>query len=56
MVTQVFTQPTAIIPIGKLSKGEYAVKLKVTTILRTEHGDRVIEKNVAHKSITFNIN
>ena len=56
MVTQVFTQPTAIIPIGKLSEGEYAVKLKVTTILRTEYGDRVVEENVAHKSVRFNIN
>lgn len=56
MVTQAFTQPTAIIPICKLSEGEYAVKLKVTTILRTEEGDRVVGENVTHKSVKFSIN
>lgn len=55
MVTQAFTQPTAIIPIGKLSEGEYAVKLKVTTILRTEEGDRVVGENVTHKGVKFSI-
>jgi hypothetical protein len=53
MVTQAFTQPTAIIPIGKLPKGNYEAKLKVTSIVKEEGGDRIIEENKEHASIAF---
>jgi hypothetical protein len=56
MVTQAFTQPTAIIPIGTLSEGEFTVKLNVSTIVKTEEKDTVEEENVEHKSVTFHIN
>ena len=38
MVTQAFTQPTAIIPLGKLEKGSYQVKLLVTKEVVTREG------------------
>lgn len=53
MVTQAFTQPTAIIPIGKLPKGSYEAKLKVTRILEDEAGKRILEEDKEHASIAF---
>lgn len=38
MVTQAFTQPTAIIPLGKMEKGSYQVKLIVTKEVVTREG------------------
>lgn len=56
MVTQAFTQPTAIIPIGKLSPGSYEVKLMVTWILKGERGDKILEENREHGSVAFEVN
>ncbi len=42
-VTEAFTQPTAIIPIGKLAEGDYEARLRVTRVLDTFEGRRVIE-------------
>jgi hypothetical protein len=53
IATQAFTQPTAKIPLGQLSKGDYKVKLKVTRVLKTEEGDKVLEEEVEHASINF---
>lgn len=55
MVTQAFTHPTAIIPIGKLQKGDYKSKLIVTRIIKTEEGDKVLEEKKQHKSISFSV-
>ncbi len=56
MVTQAFTQPTAIIPLGKLSVGDYEAKLMVISIVKEEGGDKIIEENKKHASITFVVN
>ncbi|VVB84632.1 S-layer protein [uncultured archaeon] len=42
-VTEAFTQPTAIIPIGKLAEGDYEARLRVTWVLDTIEGRNVIE-------------
>jgi galactose-1-phosphate uridylyltransferase len=56
IVTQAFTQPTAILPIGMLEKGSYEVKLMVTSILRSEEGDRTLEEGSEHGRIAFTVN
>jgi len=53
MVTQAFTQPTAVIPIGSLEKGSYDAELVVTTIQKDESGDNIIGADVEHASISF---
>ncbi|MFQ6136937.1 MAG: protease complex subunit PrcB family protein [Candidatus Hydrothermarchaeales archaeon] len=53
MVTQAFTQPTAIILIGELPKGNYEAKLKVTSIVKEEGGDKILEENKEHASVAF---
>ncbi len=53
MATQAFTQPTAIIPIGKLSKGSYEARLKVTKIVKSEKEDRIIQEDEEHASTGF---
>ncbi len=55
MVTQAFTQPTAIIPLGKLSVGDYEAKLMVTSIVKEEGGNKIIEENKEHASIAFEV-
>lgn len=53
IVTQAFTQPTAIIQIGNLPKGNYEAKLKVTKVLEAEEGKKVLEEGREHASIAF---
>lgn len=53
MVTQAFTQPTAIIPIGELLEGSYEAKLKVTRVVKGEKGDEIIEESKEHAGIAF---
>lgn len=53
MVAEAFTQPAATIPIGKLQKGKYKARLKVTTILKDEDGERTLEVDNEHASISF---
>lgn len=55
VVTQSFTQPTAIIAIGKLPKKSYEAKLKVTRIVKSEEEDKIIEEDKEHASITFTV-
>ena len=55
MVTQAFTQPTAIIPVGKLEKGNYKASLKVTREIEDKEGKKVIEGEKELKSLEFNI-
>lgn len=42
-VTLAFTQPAAIIPIGKLAAGDYEARLKVTRVIVEDIGRKVIE-------------
>ncbi|MCX9012439.1 MAG: S-layer protein domain-containing protein [Candidatus Methanoperedens sp.] len=42
-VTEAFTQPAAIVPIGKLAAGDYKARLRVTRVLNTFEGKKVIE-------------
>jgi hypothetical protein len=53
IVSQAFTQPVAIIPIGKLQKGRYQAKLRVTTISKDEDRDSIIGEDIEHASISF---
>jgi hypothetical protein len=55
MVTQAFTQPTAIIPIGKLGKGEYRATLLVTLIVKKEEGDVIIYKEKEKDTVEFSV-
>jgi len=55
MVTQAFTQPTAIIATGKLPENSYEARLKVTRILKSEEGDKIMEENKEYASITFTV-
>jgi hypothetical protein len=55
MVTQAFTQPTAIIPIGKLDKGNYSASLKVTREVEDNEGMKVIQTEKELKSIEFSV-
>jgi hypothetical protein len=55
MVTQAFTQPTAIIPIGKLGKGNYNASLKVTREVEDNEGRKVIETEKGLKNIEFSV-
>ncbi len=55
MVTQAFTQPTAIIPIGPLGEGLYDAKLLVTVISKGESGETVLERGAEHASIEFKV-
>ncbi len=42
-VTLAFTQPVAIIPIGKLATGDYEARLRATKMVNTIEGRKVIE-------------
>ncbi len=53
MVTEAFTQPAALIPIGELSKGSYEAKLRVTRILKSAEGDKILEEGNEHANIAF---
>lgn len=53
IVTQAFTQPAAIIPIGELKKGSYEVKLLVTTIQKDGGGDSIIGEDLEHARVSF---
>lgn len=55
VVTQAFTQPTAIIPIGKLGKGNYKASLKVTREIEDKEGRKVIETEKELKNIEFSV-
>ncbi len=54
VVTQVITQPTAIIPIGKLGKGNYRASLKVAREIE-DKGKKAIERELELKSIEFSV-
>jgi len=51
-VTAEITHPVAIIPIGRLAAGDYEVALKVTKVLKTIEGEKVIE--IEKESGVFN--
>ncbi len=55
MVTQAFTQPTAIIPVGKLEKGNYKASLKVTREIEDKEGKKVIEAEKELMNLEFNV-
>ncbi len=55
MVTQAFTQPTAIIPIGKLEKGNYKVVLKAAREIEDKEGKKVIEAEKELKNLEFKV-
>lgn len=55
VVTEAFTQPTAIIPIGKLEKGNYSASLKVTREVEDKEGTKVIETEKELKRIEFSV-
>jgi hypothetical protein len=55
MVTQAFTQPTATIAIGKLPENSYEARLKVTRIVKSEEGAKIIEEDKEYASITFTV-
>lgn len=54
-VTEAFTHPTAIIPVGKLEKGNYKASLKVMREIEDKEGGKVIETEKELKSIEFNV-
>jgi hypothetical protein len=53
MVTHAFTQPTAIIPIGRLERGDYYVVLFVSQIRKTKEGDQIIYEEKERKRVEF---
>lgn len=53
IVSQAFTQPVAIIPIGNLEKGAYEAKLLVTTISKDEGRDSIIGEDIEHARVSF---
>lgn len=55
MVTQAFTQPTAIIPLGTLPKGSYEAVLKVTKVLKTEKEEKILEEGKEHARFSFRV-
>lgn len=55
VVTEAFTQPTAIIPVGKLDKGNYKASLKVTKEIEDKEGKKVIETERELKNLEFNV-
>ncbi|MCZ7392442.1 MAG: protease complex subunit PrcB family protein [Candidatus Methanoperedens sp.] len=55
VVAQVITQPTVIIPIGKLGKGNYKASLKVTKEVEDKEGRKVIETEKELKNIEFSV-
>jgi hypothetical protein len=55
MTIQVFTQPTAIIPVGKLEKGDYKATLKVTLIIENKEGKKIIETEKELMNFEFKI-
>lgn len=54
-VTEAFTQPTAIIPVGKLDKGNYKASLKVTREVEDKEGTKVIETERELKNFEFKV-
>jgi hypothetical protein len=54
-VTEAFTQPTAIIPVGNLEKGNYKASLKVTREIEDKEGRKVIETEKEFKSLEFKV-
>lgn len=55
IVTQAFTQPTAIIPIGKLEKGSYLVRLLVTRKVITHVGEEKLGEEQEHEITAFTV-
>lgn len=55
MATQAFTQPTVIIPIGKLENGDYKATLKVTGIIENKEGKKVIETEKELMNFEFKV-
>jgi hypothetical protein len=55
VVTQAFTQPTAIIPVGKLEKGNYKASLKVTKEIEEKEGKKIIETEKELNSLEFKV-
>ncbi|MCZ7385783.1 MAG: protease complex subunit PrcB family protein [Candidatus Methanoperedens sp.] len=55
MVTEAFSQPTAIIPVGKLETGDYKATLKVTRIIENKEGKKVIETEKELMNFEFKV-
>ncbi len=55
MLTQAFTQPTAIIPIGIIQPGNYEVRLMVTQVIMDSEGENVSGEK-EHGRFGFTIN
>jgi len=55
MVTEAFSQPTAIIPVGKLETGDYKATLKVTRIVENNEGGKLIETDKELMSFGFKV-
>lgn len=55
VVTQAFTQPTVIIPIGKLEKGNYKASLKVAKEIEDKEGRKVIATEKELTSLEFKV-
>jgi hypothetical protein len=55
MVTQAITQPTAIIPLGKLKKGGYQVRLLVTRKVVTREGTKSVGEEREHGRVSFTV-
>lgn len=49
MVTQAFTQPTAVVPLGRLERGEYKAKLYIERLV----GSRVVEEEKVNAKLQF---
>lgn len=55
MVTQAFTHPTAIIPIGKLENGDYKAMLKVTWIIENKENRKIVETEEELMNLEFKV-
>lgn len=55
MVTQAFTQPSAIILIGSLRAGTYNVGLLVTQVVRSAEGDKALYEEKERKTVEFTV-
>jgi len=55
IVTQAFTQPAAFIPLGRLGRGAYEIRLLVTRKLLTEGGEKVLEEESEHARVSFKV-
>jgi hypothetical protein len=55
MSTQEFTHPTAIIPVGKLVRGDYKAVLKVTRMIKSAEDEKVTEREIEEKYVSFEV-